>query len=134
MIITLKTVYCLECFHTQRLDLFHQEENVPSQLDSLERTGLGNRTPVVVHFLHVISVSRGRHFDMFQSPNYLNKAIPVTGRGGPWGCETSRFPHFLDNQLTDGGEVVSLMRSPTFTPQEDSWDSFLLEVESTPGP
>jgi hypothetical protein len=23
------------------------------------------------------------------------KAIPVTGRGGPQGCETSRLPHFL---------------------------------------
>jgi hypothetical protein len=23
------------------------------------------------------------------------KAIPVTGREGPWGCETSRLPHFL---------------------------------------
>jgi hypothetical protein len=23
------------------------------------------------------------------------KAIPVTGRGGPWGYETSRLPHFL---------------------------------------
>jgi hypothetical protein len=28
------------------------------------------------------------------------KAIPVTGRGGPLGCETSRPPHFLDNQIT----------------------------------
>jgi hypothetical protein len=44
------------------------------------------------------------------------KAIPVTGRGGPKGCETSRLPHFLDNRLTDGGEVVSLMRRPHFTP------------------
>jgi hypothetical protein len=34
-----------------------------------------------------------------------SKAIPVTGRGGPLGCETSRLPHFLDNLLTHGGEV-----------------------------
>jgi hypothetical protein len=34
------------------------------------------------------------------------KAIPVTGR------ETSRLPHFLDNRLTVGGEVVSLTRLP----------------------
>jgi hypothetical protein len=31
------------------------------------------------------------------------KAIPVTDRGGLYGCETSRLPHFLDTRLTDGG-------------------------------
>jgi hypothetical protein len=35
------------------------------------------------------------------------KAIPVSGHEGPQGCETSRLSHFLDNRLTDGGEVVS---------------------------
>jgi hypothetical protein len=45
-----------------------------------------------------------------------------------------RLPHFLDNQLTDGGEVVSLMSQlAMFYPQEDSRHSFLLEAESTPG-
>jgi hypothetical protein len=43
------------------------------------------------------------------------KAIPVTGRGGPQGCETSRLPHFTDSRLTDGGEV-SLTRRPPLTP------------------
>jgi hypothetical protein len=62
------------------------------------------------------------------------KAIPLTDHGGPQGCETSRLPHFLDNWLTDGGGVVSLKRWPLFTPQEDSWYSFLLEAESTPVP
>jgi hypothetical protein len=46
------------------------------------------------------------------------KAIPVTGREGPEGCETSRLPHFLGNRLTDGGEVVSLTRRPAFTPRK----------------
>jgi hypothetical protein len=46
------------------------------------------------------------------------KAIAVTGRGGPYGCETSRLPHFLYNRLTDGGEVVSFTRRPTFTPRK----------------
>jgi hypothetical protein len=59
------------------------------------------------------------------------KAIPVTGREGPLGCGTSRLPQFLDNRLTDGGEVVSLTRRPPFTPQHDSWYSFLLAAEST---
>jgi hypothetical protein len=57
--------------------------------------------------------------------------IPVIGRGGPYGCETLRLPHFLDNRLTDVGEVVSLL---LFTSQEDSWYSFLLQSESIPGP
>jgi hypothetical protein len=44
------------------------------------------------------------------------KGIPVIGRGGPQGCVTLRLPHFLDNRLTDSGEVVSLMRRPPFAP------------------
>jgi hypothetical protein len=34
------------------------------------------------------------------------KAIPVTGQG----CKMSKFLHFLDDQLTDGGEIISLTR------------------------
>jgi hypothetical protein len=44
-----------------------------------------------------------------------SKGTPVTGRGGPWGCEMLRLPHFLDNRLTYGGETVSLTRRPPFT-------------------
>jgi hypothetical protein len=44
------------------------------------------------------------------------KAIPVKGREGPQGCETSRLPHFLHTQLKDGGKVVSLTRRPAFYP------------------
>jgi hypothetical protein len=43
----------------------------------------------------------------------------------------SLIPHFEDSRLTDGCEVVSLIRRPRFTTQEDSWYSFLLEAEST---
>jgi hypothetical protein len=57
-----------------------------------------------------------------------DKAIPVAGSGGLQNCETSRLPRFLDNRLMDGGEAVSLRRRPHFTPQEDSWFSFLLEA------
>jgi hypothetical protein len=46
------------------------------------------------------------------------KTISVTGREGPYGCETSRFQRFLDNWLTDGGEAASLTRRPAaFCPQ-----------------
>jgi hypothetical protein len=56
------------------------------------------------------------------------KVIPVTGREGPWSCETPRLSHYLDNRLTDGGKVVSLTRPLPFTSQEDSWYSFLLRA------
>jgi hypothetical protein len=36
-----------------------------------------------------------------------SKAIPVTGRGGLYGCEMLRILHCLDNRLRDGGKVVS---------------------------
>jgi hypothetical protein len=58
---------------------------------------------------------------------------------GPWRpiglWDVGRGSHIcFYNRLTDGGEVVSLTRRPSFTPQEDSWYSFLLEAESTPAP
>jgi hypothetical protein len=59
------------------------------------------------------------------------KAIPVTDRGGPQVCDTSRLPHFLANRLTDGGEVVCFTRRHHLYPQKDSWYSFLLEAETT---
>jgi hypothetical protein len=62
-----------------------------------------------------------------------DKAVPVTDRGAPRGCETSRLPHFLDNRLIDGAEVASPTSRSFFIPQEDSWYSFLLEAESTSG-
>jgi hypothetical protein len=70
---------------------------------------------------------------MLLARNGKGKAIPVTCREGPYGCETSRLPHFLDNRPTDGGEVVSLTHRPPFTPQKNSWYSLLLEAELTPG-
>jgi hypothetical protein len=47
-----------------------------------------------------------------------DNVIPVIGRGGPLGCVRSRVPHFLDNRLTDGGEIVRLTRRPPFTPRK----------------
>jgi hypothetical protein len=46
------------------------------------------------------------------------KAIPLTGLWGPFGCETSRLPHSLDSQLTDGSEDVSVTRWPPFNPRK----------------
>jgi hypothetical protein len=46
------------------------------------------------------------------------KAILVTDRGGSYGCEMSRIPHYLDNLLTNGGEVVGLTHRRLSTPQK----------------
>jgi hypothetical protein len=52
----------------------------------------------------------------YSLPVKKGRTISITGR------ETSRLPHFLDNRLTDGGEVVSLTHRPAaLYPQEDSW-------------
>jgi hypothetical protein len=84
--------------------------------------------------LHINNLAMYLSMWLFYCALKKGKAIPVTGHGGPWGCEKSRFPHFLHNWLTDGGKVVSLTLRPPFTPQEDSWYSYLLQAESTPGP
>jgi hypothetical protein len=41
-----------------------------------------------------------------------SEAIPVTGRGGLYGCKMLRNQHCLDNRLTDGGKVVSSTHRP----------------------
>jgi hypothetical protein len=52
------------------------------------------------------------------------KDIPVTGRGGLYGCERSRLPHFFDKRLTDGGEAVSLTSQPPFNPTKNPGTHF----------
>jgi hypothetical protein len=49
------------------------------------------------------------------STRFIDKAIPIKDREGPYKCETSRLPQFLDNRLTNGGKVVSITRRPSFT-------------------
>jgi hypothetical protein len=50
--------------------------------------------------------------------NKKDKVTPVNVCEDPKGCDTSRFPHLLDSRLTDGGEVVSLTRMPSFASRE----------------
>jgi hypothetical protein len=38
--------------------------------------------------------------------------IILTGSGVPYVTETSRLPHLLATQLTDGGDALSLMHWP----------------------
>jgi hypothetical protein len=54
--------------------------------------------------------------NIFQS--IIHKKMERVKDNGCDGCETSRSPHCLDNQLTDGSEVIGLTRRPRFTPRK----------------
>jgi hypothetical protein len=53
----------------------------------------------------------------------------ATASHRPCGCEMW-IPHFLDNRLTNGGEVVCAVRD--LLPGNIFWYSFLLKAKSTP--
>jgi len=58
------------------------------------------------------------------------KSVPLQAWSGPEGY---RFPDYMTT-AQDGGKVVSPTHRPPLPPRKSSWYSFLLEVESTPGP
>jgi hypothetical protein len=60
------------------------------------------------------------------------KSVPLQAWSGPEGSRTLRFPDFMTT-AQDGGKVVSLTHRPPL-PQEIHLYSFLLKVDSTPGP
>jgi hypothetical protein len=68
-------------------------------------------------FFHMVTTYNNMHnYKRFTTRSKIKyKTIHVTDRGGPYGYETSWLPHSLDNRLTDGGEVVNLTHSRTFT-------------------
>jgi hypothetical protein len=51
-----------------------------------------------------------------QKDKKKSKGILVAGRGGLQDCEISKLPHFLNNRLTDGSNVVIRTRRPHFIP------------------
>jgi hypothetical protein len=65
--------------------------------------------------------------------NLKNYASTLQGSVPPHTPSNPVTGHELDNRRIDGGKVVSLTRRQPFTPQKDSWYSFLLEAESTLG-
>jgi hypothetical protein len=96
------------------------------------------KTCISLEILIYIFSSSQCHLIYVKSTVKKGKAIRVTGRGargGPWCCEMSRLPHFLDNQLRDDGEVASLMHRPAglYAPGRFLY-SFLLQAESIPRP
>jgi hypothetical protein len=87
---------------------------------------------------HYLLVSRlsliVSYFSCSHDNLYNKKSYPCNRPWRPIGLWDVGAPTFsLDSRLTDGGKVVSLTRRPPFSPQEDSWYSFLLEAESPQG-
>jgi hypothetical protein len=48
---------------------------------------------------------------------WMLSCAPITGRGSPYSCATSRIPRCLEYRLTDGDEVVRLTCRPRSTSQ-----------------
>jgi hypothetical protein len=55
------------------------------------------------------------------TPSPYSRSIPVTGRGGLYGCEMLRIPHCLDTQFTDGSKFVSPTHRPCSAPQKHDY-------------
>jgi hypothetical protein len=68
----------------------------------------------VQKFLHSCSWMEFEVFFIPSAPTYMS--IPVTGSGDLQHCEMLMISHCLDNQLTDGGKVVSLTQRPRSSP------------------
>jgi hypothetical protein len=82
-----------------------------------------------MHFLSPMNVIMSRSYYPPSSFDHgkvkVKKAVPVTDRGGPQGCETSRFPYFLDNRLTMAVRLSALRAGRTLSP---GWFLVLISV------
>jgi hypothetical protein len=82
------------------------------------------KTEVIGHaellITHMQWVHKGRWWIPSDTISWLQITwfywLLVTGCGDLQGCQMLRIPHCLDNWLTDGNEVVSLMHWPCSTP------------------
>jgi hypothetical protein len=85
----------------------------------------------LVHRWHAASrpiVHIAVHFNIFSRDRRVKKrtAIPVRGREGPYGCETSRLPYFSKQPVHRRRWGCQPYASAALYPQENSWYSFLL--------
>jgi hypothetical protein len=59
---------------------------------------------------------------------------PITGLDRPLGMQEVEAPRFFSQSAHECGKVASPTHRPPLPPRGDSWYSFMLETESTPGP
>jgi hypothetical protein len=67
--------------------VFYFLETICSSIRRCFAYGRAQRSETVIIF-NIFSL-------LYYSEDIKGEAISVTGRGGPYGCETSRLPHFV---------------------------------------
>jgi hypothetical protein len=88
--------------------------------DSFKNQQLNKHKNVPTFYLSIYELLQSfvGPWPLFQFLNPKHSQCSRTVHGGPYGCDTSRLPYFLNNRLTDGGEVVKLKRRPPFSPRK----------------
>jgi len=61
-------------------------------------------------------------------------SYPITGPDGPLDFQEVEIPRISTQSVHDGGKFVSPMHRPPLYARRYLWYSFMLAVESTPGP
>jgi hypothetical protein len=69
-------------------------------------------------FLLIVCQADSGAAETYTSGKEKGNSTPVSDLRITYVCETSELPHFLDNQLTDGGEVVRLTHWSRFAPRK----------------
>jgi hypothetical protein len=92
---------------------------------------------VMVSFNSLCSLYLLEQFESTFIRKVVNKLVsysyPFTGTHRPLGFQKFEAPRILRQLAHEGGKVVRPTHQATFTPREDPWYSFLLEVELTQG-
>ena len=87
---------------------------------------------LITHQIKELSVMFA-HLQCGHAPVW-SKSCPITGLDKPLGLQEVEAPRISRQSAHEGGNFVSPTHRPPLPHREDSWYSFLLQAESTPGP
>jgi hypothetical protein len=109
-------------------------------LASEERLHLMELLRCVLCRNQVIKCCSNKHWN-FEPWHFLHKYItikgksnPITGLDRPWAFQVDVASRFQDSQHMKLVSLSALCTGHHYPPRHCTWHSFLLEVESTPGP